>query len=156
MTPTKQSYREMPLTKGQIAIVDAEDFERLSQWKWSARNCGNGSEWYALRGSTRNGKHEEFYMHRQILGLVKGDGLEIDHINRNGLDNRKENLRIVSRKDNCANRRKRNENRNTYEARRLAALFHSAAKVTWFRGCWKVRLTFRDVAEVESLAKSLP
>ncbi|GAH21431.1 unnamed protein product, partial [marine sediment metagenome] len=50
----------------------------------------------AVRGIRRGGKNIQIPMHRQILGLKPGDGKIVDHINRNPLDNRRVNLRIVS------------------------------------------------------------
>ena len=155
MTPLHESYREMPLTKGKVAIVDADDYEWLSQWKWSARFCN--SIWYAVRGSTCGGKRKDFSMHREILGLRAGDGREVDHINRNSLDNRRINLRVSTRKENCANRGPR-ERSEPIECNRLEALFPSGTSVNFWRGMWMVKISplrCKSVDEVESLAKKL-
>jgi len=89
--------KEIPLTQGKVALVDDEDYERVSGYKWHAFHAGR--TWYARRG---NGGP---LMHRMILRLAKSTP-SIDHINHNGLDNRRENLRICSQKDNLGNRRK--------------------------------------------------
>ncbi len=94
----------MPLTKGRFALVDDADFEWLNQWKWGCHVMG-----YAVRTeqvSKINGKRKQIgvFMHRQIS--MPGDGLEIDHINGNKLDNRRENLRVCTRSDNGRNRQK--------------------------------------------------
>ena len=85
----------IPLTQGRFAIVDAEDYEWLSKWKWS---YGYGG--YAGRGI----QYGVIYMHRLILGTPAGS--HTDHINGNGLDNRKSNLRICTHHENMRNRSK--------------------------------------------------
>lgn len=93
--------KEIPLTQGKIAIVDDEDFEELSRYKWCAHKDGN--TFYALRSIRKeDGKYTKITMHQQILG--KKEGYEIDHINGNGLDNRHENLRHVTHRQNGQNR----------------------------------------------------
>jgi hypothetical protein len=93
--------KEIQLTKGKVTIVDDEDFEYLNQWKWSAVVKSNTI--YAKRGQVINGKFYIIPMHRSILNPTIG--LEVDHINRNGLDNRRNNLRCVSHAENCRNRK---------------------------------------------------
>lgn len=81
------------------AKVDDADFEHLSQYSWSL-TCKRNRR-YALRmqdGIT-------VYMHREILGFTKGDGNVTDHINGDGLDNRRKNLRKATSSQNCAARR---------------------------------------------------
>jgi hypothetical protein len=85
------------LTKGMFAIVDDEDFDIVNSIKW------NYSHGYASRNKGCNGINHRF-MHRFILNY---DGsLQVDHINGNRLDNRKENLRIVTNQQNQFNRNK--------------------------------------------------
>lgn len=91
--------KTIKLTKGQFAIVDDEDFEFLNQWKWFASKDKN--TFYANK---RHGK-TILQMHRLIMNPKKGE--VIDHINLNGLDNRKKNLRICSPKENIRNAPKR-------------------------------------------------
>ena len=94
--------KQIKLTQGKVAIVDSKDYKKLNKYNWVAQfNKGN---YYAVRFSPRvAGKRPIIGMHRVILGLAKGDGKEVDHINRNGLDNRRSNLRIVSHMVNCQN-----------------------------------------------------
>jgi hypothetical protein len=80
--------KEIKLTKGKVTIVDDEDYEYLSQWKWQF-NVG-----YASRSSSVRGKSCKIYMHR-IIAHTPMDK-ETDHINRDKLDNRRKNLRICS------------------------------------------------------------
>ena len=89
----------LPLTQGKVAFIDDEDFDWLNQWKWSAIQCDG--IWYARR----NEKSKTIYMHRQILKTLKRE--MIDHINTNGLDNRKKNLRHCNHSQSNANRSKK-------------------------------------------------
>ena len=92
----------IPLTKGKHAIVDPEDYERLMQWKWRAERSSSG--WYAIRWiKMEDGRRVLWRMHWEVVGVeYKG---RIDHINRNGLDNRRCNIRICSMAENLRNRR---------------------------------------------------
>lgn len=80
---------------GKFALIDDED-SHLAQWKWRADKYG-----YAKRSFYENGKKVAKLMHHLVLPLQ--DGLVIDHINRNRLDNRRSNLRLADRKLNRAN-----------------------------------------------------
>jgi hypothetical protein len=86
--------KKMPLTKGLFALVDDEDYEAISRYKWSVSGDGK----YAVRNSRKEGM---IYMHRFVMGFPAGS---VDHKNRNGLDNRRHNLRLASQAENNANR----------------------------------------------------
>jgi hypothetical protein len=90
-----EGYGPIPLTQGKFAIVDAEDYDRLNQDKWYAGKCKN--TYYA--GRVEGGK--TIKMHREIMHAPKG--VLVDHINHNGLDNRKRNLRLCTHAQNCYN-----------------------------------------------------
>ena len=91
-----QGAKLIPLTKDKFAIVDAEDYERLSKYKW--HTLKNRRNYYAKR----RGPHRMVSMHRVILNAPAG--LVVDHINHNGLDNRKSNLRLCTAAENSRNR----------------------------------------------------
>ena len=94
--------KEIPLSQGKIAIVDDDDFEKLNKHKWYALTDGRGHTHYVIRNSPRSSRHRNsIKMHRVIMNPPKGK--EIDHINGNALDNRKENLRIVTHRQNMQN-----------------------------------------------------
>ena len=101
------------LTGGGFAVVDDEDFEYLSQWKWFRAR-------YAIRGTKTkiNGKwkNKTHFMHREIMelhGFKYGDKMVTDHINGDTFDNRKENLRIVTNRQNAFNQKKNGINKTS-------------------------------------------
>ncbi len=103
------TFRKIPLTQGKYAIVDVEDYEQLIKYNWGVEN--NHMTRYASRKrltSDVNCLVARIKMHRQIINVPEGKF--VDHINHNGLDNRKTNLRIVSQEQNDWNRRKRRGN----------------------------------------------
>lgn len=95
--------KEILLTQGMAAIVDDEDYDYLNQWKWYYRKSKGKKTGYALRNqSIGYGKQKNIQMHRVILGY-SGATLQVDHINSNGLDNRKANLRLCTPNGNIQN-----------------------------------------------------
>ena len=94
------AFRRIPLTQGKYAIVDPEDFERLNKYKWHAIKSTN--TFYAVRNKSTGKKYISIGMHRQILHPP--GHLMVDHINHNGLDNRKANLRLATCAQNSYNR----------------------------------------------------
>jgi len=91
----------IPLTQGKFAMVDDEDHEFLSTWKWMAAQNKVG-RFYARRASYESGKQKIIFMHRLINKTPQGN--LTDHINGNSLDNRKANLRTCSNSENISNR----------------------------------------------------
>ena len=100
--------RLIPLTRGQFAIIDDGDHGDLSRWKWCARWSAKTRSFYALhnRWDPALGKTRATYMHRSVVRLADGDGLEVDHINHDTLDNRRSNLRVVTSRGNGENMRR--------------------------------------------------
>lgn len=117
MNTPDPSYREIPLTQGQVAIVDATDYEWLMRWKWTAHcdRTKNKSRFYAIRLTRIGGKQFRVGMHREILGLGHGDKRQSDHINLNTLDNRRANLRIATSSENGCNRTRRSDNTSGFK-----------------------------------------
>jgi len=102
MSMNSQQCREIPLTQGQVALVDVEDYEWINQWKWYA--WSNGRSFYAVR--TESVTKKRFYMHREILGLKHGDARKGDHKNPSlTLDNRRQNLRVADDFESSVNTR---------------------------------------------------
>jgi hypothetical protein len=96
--------KEIPLTRGYVALVDDEDYERLAQYKWHAN--ASRRVIYAVRCGWANGRTIHIQMHRDILRLEPGDPRRGDHINHDGLDNQRINLRVCSVAENTRNSRK--------------------------------------------------
>jgi hypothetical protein len=93
--PSDPAIRRIPLTKGKFATVDAADYARLSRYKWSAvERHGN---WYACR---REGKRT-IWMHREIMDAPRA--LVVDHLDHNGLNNRRSNLCLCTSRQNSFN-----------------------------------------------------
>jgi hypothetical protein len=104
--------KEIPLTRGKIALVDDEDFEELNKYLWSA--IRKRKIFYAIRTVLKaDGGHMNIEMHQQILEV--SDGLKVDHINGNGLDNRRCNLRPCTNSQNLCNRGRTRNNTSGYK-----------------------------------------
>lgn len=94
-----EAWGEIELTLGQKALVDLDQLERVSQYTWCAVRRPNGV-YHAMRkdecGLTQ-------FMHHFVLGVRASMTILVDHINRNGIDNRRQNLRLVTRRVNALN-----------------------------------------------------
>lgn len=100
--------KKIPLTQGLYALVDDEDFEMLNQHNWSATR--NKKVWYAMRKQGTPTGRRSIKMHQMLFpGAV-----EIDHKNRDGLDNRRCNLRPATGSQNMANRGMMKNNTSGY------------------------------------------
>jgi len=114
--PADLETAEIPLTQGLVALVDFSDLEELSKYKWFAVRQRIGF----VAGTKIN--YRMVYMHRLLLDT---DAPTVDHINGNGLDNRRLNLRPATRAQNSQNRGKHQ------------TIHHSRFKgVTLHRGKW--------------------
>src|ERR1051325_2215898 len=101
--PVDGQGRHIPLTKGMVTLVDDEDYERVSAFRWFCTDTG-----YAGRNNLHCGvrqKPSRIYLHRFLMNPPAG--MEVDHINGNKLDNRRANLRIVTAAQNNQNMSKR-------------------------------------------------
>lgn len=92
--------KRITLSRGKYALVDDADYDWLNQWKWYAATNGHGNR-YAVRG----GDNEKITMHGTLLNLPRSHKKLVDHINGNGLDNRRCNLRICVPSENSKNRK---------------------------------------------------
>lgn len=113
----------IPLTHGKFAIVDAEDYDRLGKYKWYCREAKNN--FYAFR---RNGK-KMVSMHREIINAP--EGLLVDHIDGDGLNNCKSNLRLCTYAENACNRRPNRKGSSKYKG----VWFHKRERK------WEARIT---------------
>lgn len=110
----------IPLTQGMLTKVDAGDYEFLMQWKWFVHKCAH--LFYAERRQGAN----KIKMHRLLLGITDPK-IFVDHIDRDGLNNQRENLRIVSATQNTFNRRKRINSLSKYKG-----LSYDKVSEKWF------------------------
>jgi hypothetical protein len=87
-------------------VIDKEDFDKVDGYSWH-----KSSNNYISQGVIIDGKKKEFYLHNLVLNILdfpgKGSKESVDHINRIGLDNRKENLRIITQSQQNLNQSKR-------------------------------------------------
>ena len=97
--------RELPLTQGLVALLDDDDFQRLSTHKW----CAGGRK--GARYAQRRVCGKIVYLHHAVLQIDRTSllGKQIDHIDRNTLNNCKNNLRIVTPKENMRNTKRHQE-----------------------------------------------
>ena len=121
--------KEIPLTKGRVALVDDEDFEYLNQFNWYTYLNPRGYA-YANRQKDRHGTTSTTVaMHNVITNAPKG--LKVDHIDFNGLNNQKSNLRIATHEENQRHQRKFRTNTSEFKG------------VKWDKGKWRAAITIR-------------
>lgn len=100
--------KKVQLTQGKFALVDDEDYEKINRFKW------HYAAGYARRNvRLNNGKRKIIFMHRIIAETP--DGLYCDHINGDTLDNRKSNLRNVTKQQNNWNAKKKTKATSKYK-----------------------------------------
>jgi hypothetical protein len=106
--------KEIKLTKcHSIALVDDDDYEELSKYKWSSKTARTGYYAFIYIWNKETKQTKAIGMHRMVINCP--DGYIVDHINHNGLDNRKENLRIVTKSQNSMNTQKNKKNKYGYK-----------------------------------------
>lgn len=102
----------IPLTRGKFAIIDAADAELISGYKWHTHRSGN--QFYAAARVTIAPYTRRWVrMHRLIMNAP--DHLVVDHINGDGLDNRRVNLRLATQQQNIFNRKKDYDNTSGFK-----------------------------------------
>jgi hypothetical protein len=149
------AFRRIKLTQGYFALIDPADYPRLSRYNWRICRTKGKNTLYAERSiRLPNGKYPRILMHRQIMShyplttnhhsltanhhplttnhsasAIEPQATVIDHINRNGLDNRRANLRLATVTQNAWNSKKRNS--------------RSGYKGVWFaaeKGLWRAAI----------------
>lgn len=100
--------KEILLSQNKVAIVDDDMFEYLNQWKWSL-----GCDGYAFRLDYMVSPRKHINMSRLIMRAQ--DGFQVDHINRDKLDNRRCNLRVCTQTQNRWNTGKRSHNTSKFK-----------------------------------------
>jgi hypothetical protein len=112
-----QAPRPIPLTRGEFALVDARDYYRLTKYNWHVNV--NGNTIYA----TRKERGKSVMMHRVIMDAP--DHLSVDHIDHNGLNNRRSNLRLCTHAQNACNKLSR------YGASRFKGVYWNKIRKKW-------------------------
>ena len=110
----------IPLTKGQVALVDDDDFVKLSGIKWYAHWSPSAKTFYAIGPG-------KISLHRRIMGITNPI-IRVDHKNHNGLDCQRKNLRSCSHAQNIANRRGANSNSSS----RIRGVWMDLSRKKWF------------------------
>ena len=102
---------KIQITKTDYTIIDKEDLILFAKYNWHIKKtCRNK---YLQTNILKEDKKTTIYFHQLIMGKIKD--LETDHINNNGLDNRKSNLRLVTHKENQNNLPKRTNTTSKYK-----------------------------------------
>lgn len=108
--------KTIPLTQGKVALIDDRDYPTVLQHRWCAAKLGNIYYAHALiDGHTAS-------MHRLIMG--NPPGISVDHINGDGLDNRRSNLRLANQSQQGRNTPKHKNNKSGFKG------------VSWCKGFW--------------------
>jgi hypothetical protein len=141
----------IPLSNGGFCLVDEEDLEWLSKYRWRASSRGRNP--YAITTVRNGGWSKSVFMHKLILR--QDDPYKVDHVNGNGLDNRRSNLRFCTTQQNSYNKRKIREGSHRYVGavlRRRNGLWEAklrAEKKVYYCGAWPTEIeaaTARDRA----------
>src|ERR1700734_385922 len=98
-----------------FALVDAEEYSKIAPYRWRLDDAG-----YVVRSASLEGKSHRVRLHRELLSLPHAAGrraqgrIEGDHENRNKLDNRRSNLRVVTHAQNLENTPRRRGSRSEH------------------------------------------
>ena len=113
--PTEPSYRLIPLTKGQFAKVDEEDYERVMEFKWHAAFQPKKNIFRAQRAIPKKYGEKQVFQPMPNFILNQPRGVIIDHSQHDSLDNRKRFLRVATHEQNNANRRRSRNNTSGFK-----------------------------------------
>ena len=105
--------KEIPLSQGLVALVDDVDYEWASKHKWHAHRKPKENTWYARRNTVTWPNRKTLYLHREIMNAPPG--IQVDHIDGNGLDCRRANMRLATKADNGRNRGKQSDNTSGFK-----------------------------------------
>lgn len=137
----------VPLTKGYEAIIDAADVDCVSKYSWCC-SIHTGKP-YARRSMRRdNGSKSGVFIHQELIGSTSG--LDIDHINGNGLDNRRSNLRLATRSQNMMNRKKQANNTSGHRGVSWQKQKRKWRAIIWASGCKTYLGDFKDIEEAHA------
>jgi hypothetical protein len=109
----KSGEVEIHFENGDVAMIDREDLELFASMRWYTIQGYGQTKYLKANIIKENGTDSTIEFHRMIM-KSSIEGFEIDHINRNGLDNRKVNLRLVTHQENQTNRAKNRNSTSKY------------------------------------------
>jgi hypothetical protein len=121
---------KIPLTQGKFATIDDEDFARVGGFKWYALN--RSGKFHVMVSVSR----KNYYIHRMIMDAPPG--MVVDHINGDGLDNRKSNLRICHHNENIRNRTSLNAN----NASGAHGVYWDKSRKRW---CAEIKINYKRI-----------
>lgn len=117
----KNTYRyvdsntiEIDLTQGMTCLIDASDYDLIKDHRWCYNKHKKGNTGYVVTHIPINDKRKTLMIHRLILN-PSDKNQKIDHINRNGCDNRRSNLRVCSHQQNLMNKPKQKDNESGFK-----------------------------------------
>jgi hypothetical protein len=102
--------QQIPLSQGQVALVDDSDYALLSELKWCYRPERNGRQGYAVRHVKADGKYRTCYLHRTVLPAPPGH--ETIFLNHDRLDCRRSNLKVVNKEEARQHHRVRSDSKS--------------------------------------------
>lgn len=111
---------ELTLLRGEITLIDDSDAEWASKYQWRLSHQG-----YAVRSEQTKAGYREVSIARELLNAPSG--FEVDHINRDRLDNRRCNLRLVTKQQNQMNRSKLSGTTSRF----IGVYIHRGRKKMW-------------------------
>jgi len=136
----------MPILKtsnGFEVLLDEQDYPAMRRYSWFAfKTTKSARTMYANRATKKDGVPVAYFMHREITGALRGE--VVDHINGNGLDNRRSNLRICTQAENLANRRPH-----------IGRLFSGIELVNDFKPRFKVSVARTEIGRFATLEKAI-
>lgn len=130
--------KHLPLNHGKFALIDDEDYERASQFKWTLDRNG-----YIVRKQTlESKKYQKVLLHRFLVDAP--ETMDVDHKDRNPLNNTRSNLRICNRSQNSMNRPPKPNSSSQYKG----VCYHKRDKIWLARLCGKT--IGRFITEIEA------
>lgn len=116
--------KRIPLTQGKFAVVDDADYERVSAHNWFFLPSANG---YAARFDKRDGRRHLVLLHRFLM--EPAEGVQVDHIDRDGLNCQRSNMRLCTHQENM-------RNRGTWGRSRCKGVWFASDRQKWRAEIW--------------------
>lgn len=123
-----------------FALVDDEDYHRLSIFSWTAYRIGN--QYYAYRVFYLDDKKSKMALHREIMECKNGDGKIIDHKDGNALNNQKYNLRFCTTSQNAMNKVQRKNGSSKYKGVWFYIRKRDYGWRVWFKSGYRAGIVF--------------